>query len=207
MSHWFSYREIYRKYFAKLNFFSFFRYSVIAPVSNRNSRSVMDIKRHTVLLSSCCKTFLSSARKVLLSKFFVGFDEHLDKISLSFCLVSPGFLYLLITFSTLDFRFSCLVDFIMWISGRLTRFKGEFLIPHMKSSILRSGIPPVSQVLELFLTLLSWAPFIIYSYWLYLQTVSNPIACFHLHSLSPGINHHLPSNDFSIHGWVFLKYY
>lgn len=105
----------------------------------------MDVRRHTVLLSSCCKTFLSSARKVLLSKFFVGFDEHLDKTSLSLCLASPGFLYLLVTFSPLDFRFSCLADFIIWISGRLTRFKGEFLIPHLKSSILRSGIPPVSQ--------------------------------------------------------------
>lgn len=201
--------------FAKLNSFSFFGYSVIAPVSNRNTQSVVDVRRHTdllnswgVLLQNCFQLCQRSVIIPVLHRVWwtlgqnqLVFLPRLSRLSVQ------AHTNLLITYPTLDFGFGYLVDFIIWISGRLTRFKGEFLIPHLKSSILRSGIPPVSQ------TRSSWSCSWPFSPELHLKSIlpatpSNCLesnCCVHLHSSSPGINHHLPPNGFSIHGWVFSQ--
>lgn len=113
----------------------------------------MDVRRHTVSLSSCgflLQNLFQLCQKSVIIPVFrrvwwtLGQNQLVFLPRLSWLSVQAH-TDLLITFSTLDFRFSYLVDFIIWISGRLTRFKGEFLIPHLKASILRSGIPPVSQ--------------------------------------------------------------
>lgn len=59
------------------------------------------------------------------------------------------------------FRFSCSVDFIIWISGRLARIKAEVLIPYLKFfhswKMVTHPLPTPSfwdqKVLELLLTL------------------------------------------------------
>lgn len=78
----------------------------------------------------------------MLSQYLVGFDEHLAKTSLfsasPLMVFFQAHTYLLITFSTLDFsEIQAQIQLLGQLLDIFTRFKDEFLIPHLKFSILR----------------------------------------------------------------------